>query len=59
MNATLPAVAGLGPKLTANFYQRLFKKHPELLDTFNVSLCPHRLLPSTRHGQPTGRPCHR
>lgn len=36
MRATLPAVAALGPKLTQNFYGRLFKTHPELLDTFNL-----------------------
>ena len=36
MRATLPAVAELGTKLTKTFYDRMFREHPELLDTFNV-----------------------
>lgn len=35
--ATLPAVAKAGPAFTSHFYERLFKAHPALLDTFNVS----------------------
>lgn len=37
VKATLPAVAEAGPAFTAHFYKRMFKEHPELLDTFNVA----------------------
>lgn len=32
---TLPAVAQAGTAFTGHFYQRMFKEHPELLNTFN------------------------
>jgi len=37
VKATLPAVAEAGPAFTGHFYKRLFKAHPELLNTFNVA----------------------
>jgi len=33
----LPAVAKAGTTFTTHFYERMFKAHPELLDTFNVT----------------------
>mmetsp|Transcript_803 Transcript_803/g.2201 ORF Transcript_803/g.2201 Transcript_803/m.2201 type:complete len:438 (-) Transcript_803:125-1438(-) len=36
VKATLPAVAEAGPAFTAHFYKRMFKAHPELLNTFNI-----------------------
>mmetsp|Transcript_23101 Transcript_23101/g.41745 ORF Transcript_23101/g.41745 Transcript_23101/m.41745 type:complete len:431 (+) Transcript_23101:55-1347(+) len=37
VKATLPAVAEAGPAFTGHFYKRMFKAHPELLNTFNVA----------------------
>ena len=37
VRATLPLVAAAGTDFTDHFYQRMFKAHPELLDTFNIS----------------------
>jgi nitric oxide dioxygenase len=36
IRASLPAVAAGGPAVTDHFYQKLFTKHPELKNTFNV-----------------------
>ena len=37
VKSTIPAVAALGPRLTAHFYQRMFSHNPELKDIFNMS----------------------
>ncbi len=37
IKSTIPAIAATGPKLTAHFYERMFKRHPELKDIFNMS----------------------
>ncbi len=34
---TAPVIAETGPKLTAHFYERMFKHNPELKDVFNMS----------------------
>ncbi|MEI9598471.1 NO-inducible flavohemoprotein [Moellerella wisconsensis] len=36
VKSTIPAIAATGPKLTAHFYERMFKHHPELKDIFNM-----------------------
>ncbi len=30
VKSTIPLLAATGPKLTAHFYERMFKHHPEL-----------------------------
>ncbi|WP_058913215.1 NO-inducible flavohemoprotein [Entomohabitans teleogrylli] len=37
VKSTIPALAATGPKLTAHFYDRMFKHNPELKDIFNMS----------------------
>ncbi|EFB71932.1 NO-inducible flavohemoprotein [Providencia rustigianii] len=37
IKSTIPAIAATGPKLTAHFYERMFKQHPELKDIFNMT----------------------
>ncbi|HHR6128954.1 TPA: NO-inducible flavohemoprotein [Providencia alcalifaciens] len=37
IKSTIPAIAATGPKLTAHFYDRMFKQHPELKDIFNMT----------------------
>ena len=37
VKSTIPAIAETGPKLTAHFYERMFKQHPELKDIFNMT----------------------
>ncbi|QIA62304.1 NO-inducible flavohemoprotein [Vibrio astriarenae] len=37
VKSTAPLLAQTGPKLTAHFYERMFRHHPELKDTFNMS----------------------
>ncbi len=37
VKSTAPALAQVGPALTAHFYERLFNGHPELKDIFNMS----------------------
>ncbi|HBT29908.1 MAG TPA: NO-inducible flavohemoprotein, partial [Erwinia persicina] len=37
VKSTLPAIAALGPRLAAHFYQRMFSHNPELKDIFNMS----------------------
>ncbi|WP_312239829.1 NO-inducible flavohemoprotein [Pantoea sp.] len=37
VKSTLPAIAEVGPKLTAHFYDRLFTHHPELKNVFNMN----------------------
>ena len=37
VKSTIPAIAATGPKLTAHFYDRMFKQHPELKDIFNMT----------------------
>ena len=37
VKSTAPLLAETGPKLTAHFYDRLFRHNPELKDIFNMS----------------------
>ncbi|CZF84193.1 Flavohemoprotein [Grimontia celer] len=37
VKSTAPLLAETGPKLTAHFYERMFSRHPELKDIFNMS----------------------
>ena len=37
VKSTLPLLAATGPKLTAHFYDRMFRYHPELKNIFNMS----------------------
>ncbi|MGP3592101.1 NO-inducible flavohemoprotein [Vagococcus sp. WN89Y] len=37
VKSTLPLLAATGPKLTAHFYDRMFKHNPELKEIFNMS----------------------
>ena len=37
VKSTAPLLAETGPKLTAHFYERMFKHNPELKDVFNMS----------------------
>lgn len=37
VKSTLPAIAQVGPKLTAHFYDRLLSQHPELKNIFNMN----------------------
>lgn len=37
VKSTLPAVAAVGPKLTAHFYDRMLTQHPELKNVFNMN----------------------
>lgn len=37
VKSTLPAVAAVGPKLTAHFYDRMLSRHPELKNVFNMN----------------------
>ncbi|WP_332909417.1 NO-inducible flavohemoprotein [Shimwellia pseudoproteus] len=37
VKSTLPLLAATGPKLTAHFYDRMFRHNPELKDIFNMS----------------------
>ncbi|KXF80216.1 NO-inducible flavohemoprotein [Enterovibrio coralii] len=37
VKSTAPLLAATGPKLTAHFYDRMFSRHPELKDIFNMS----------------------
>ncbi|WP_408674015.1 NO-inducible flavohemoprotein [Xenorhabdus szentirmaii] len=37
IKSTIPLIVSTGPKLTAHFYERMFKHHPELKDIFNMS----------------------
>lgn len=37
IKSTIPAVAALGPKLTANFYDRMLSNNPELKNIFNLA----------------------
>lgn len=37
VKSTLPAVAAVGPKLTAHFYDRMLAQHPELKNVFNMN----------------------
>lgn len=37
IKSTLPAIAQVGPQLTAHFYQRLLTQHPELKNVFNMN----------------------
>lgn len=37
VKSTIPVIAATGPKLTAHFYDRMFKQHPELKDIFNMT----------------------
>jgi len=37
VKSTLPLLAETGPKLTAHFYDRMFKHNPELKEIFNMS----------------------
>ncbi|WP_033791850.1 NO-inducible flavohemoprotein [Pantoea septica] len=37
VKSTLPAVAAVGPKLTAHFYDRMLSQHPELKNVFNMN----------------------
>ncbi|MDC9597162.1 NO-inducible flavohemoprotein [Xenorhabdus anantnagensis] len=37
IKSTIPLIVSTGPKLTAYFYERMFKYHPELKDIFNMS----------------------
>lgn len=32
VKSTIPLLVATGPKLTAHFYERMFKHHPELKD---------------------------
>ncbi|RWR02970.1 dihydropteridine reductase [[Pantoea] beijingensis] len=37
VKSTIPAIVATGPKLTAHFYQRMFRHNPELKNVFNMS----------------------
>ncbi|UJF17422.1 NO-inducible flavohemoprotein [Vibrio sp. SS-MA-C1-2] len=37
VKSTAPVIAETGPKLTAHFYDRMFSRHPELKDIFNMA----------------------
>lgn len=37
VKSTAPLLAATGPKLTAHFYDRMFARHPELKNIFNMS----------------------
>ncbi|MDD1781526.1 NO-inducible flavohemoprotein [Enterovibrio sp. ZSDZ35] len=37
VKSTAPLLAETGPRLTAHFYDRMFARHPELKDIFNMS----------------------
>ncbi|MGR5167754.1 NO-inducible flavohemoprotein [Vibrio astriarenae] len=37
VKSTAPLLAQTGPKLTAHFYERMLRHHPELKDTFNMT----------------------
>ncbi|AYA39454.1 NO-inducible flavohemoprotein [Xenorhabdus nematophila] len=37
VKSTIPLIVSTGPKLTAHFYERMFKHNPELKDVFNMS----------------------
>lgn len=37
VKSTAPLIAATGPKLTAHFYDRMFRQHPELKDIFTMS----------------------
>ncbi|PHM46254.1 flavohemoglobin [Xenorhabdus mauleonii] len=37
VKSTIPLILSTGPKLTAHFYERMFKHNPELKDIFNMS----------------------
>ncbi len=37
VKSTAPLIAQTGPALTAHFYQRMFDRHPELKDIFNMT----------------------
>jgi nitric oxide dioxygenase len=37
VKSTIPLLADTGPKLTAHFYDRMFRHNPELKDIFNMS----------------------
>ncbi|RCS68389.1 NO-inducible flavohemoprotein [Vibrio casei] len=37
VKSTAPLIAEAGPSLTAHFYERMFKHHPELKDVFNIT----------------------
>ncbi len=37
VKSALPAVAAVGPKLTAHFYNRMLSQHPELKNVFNMN----------------------
>ncbi|OTA14464.1 flavohemoglobin [Xenorhabdus vietnamensis] len=37
IKSTIPLIVSTGPKLTAHFYERMFKHNPELKDIFNMS----------------------
>lgn len=37
VKSTIPLLAETGPKLTAHFYDRMFRHNPELMDIFNMS----------------------
>ncbi|MFH8132858.1 NO-inducible flavohemoprotein [Pantoea osteomyelitidis] len=37
VKSTLPAIAQVGPQLTAHFYDRLLSHHPELKNVFNMN----------------------
>ncbi|OEF23473.1 NO-inducible flavohemoprotein [Vibrio rumoiensis] len=37
VKSTAPLIAEAGPSLTAHFYDRMFKHHPELKDVFNIT----------------------
>ncbi|WP_028115197.1 NO-inducible flavohemoprotein [Ferrimonas senticii] len=37
VKSTIPLLVAAGPELTKHFYQRLFRHHPELKDTFNLA----------------------
>lgn len=37
VKSTIPAILEIGPRLTAHFYDRMFRHNPELKDIFNMS----------------------
>ncbi|MEX0446946.1 NO-inducible flavohemoprotein [Xenorhabdus sp. SGI246] len=37
IKSTIPLIVSTGPKLTAHFYERMFRHNPELKDIFNMS----------------------
>lgn len=37
VKSTAPLIAEAGPSMTAYFYDRMFKHHPELKDVFNLT----------------------